>query len=317
MNDRPQEFRLNAEVVDGTVLLSRWIDWEARTSPLGLGVGWEEACINGGTGRGGKLAHKRAVGYTLGGLRLCVSSMINARIPEPGDGEEEGNKAAEAGEGGQEQATEIRRSQEKEPEEITMPTGHRMVLSGTFAPQSSILQLKSGTVKAPKEAIKRRALPQMWFSRTPLLCTGLRKDGIFVSLSISNFEAEGAFQEWQEENSDSIAKIAKTLYALRATMASLAGAGGRGRFAIICRRPRGKVLVKTKLEVYGMAEEYGFGLPEDLVEKLRGTGESEVGDSQLGLQAALEGLVIDDEIEQKVPATPDKPMRRGFQRWSR
>ncbi|KAI5856540.1 hypothetical protein BZA05DRAFT_434084 [Tricharina praecox] len=285
VNDAPQEFRLNAEVVDGTVM-------------------------------------------------LCVSSLTNARVPGPGEdamaegeghegvggekAETEGDKEETGGEKetvGENVETGVSKSEPSPltpppptaPPELTTPTGHRLIFSGTFVPQSSVLQIKSCSLKAPPASILARALPQMWFSRTPLFCKGLRSGDMFSRLLLNNLEEEGTFQKWQDENADSLAKVVKTLYALKNTMARLAGKDGRRRFAIICRRPRGKLLVKTKLEVYGLDEAYDFGLPEDLVEKLRGTG-----GSAAGLEAALMGLDIDDDFEQDTPPPPlNTPLRRG------
>jgi len=296
--DRTREFRLNAQIVDGTLLLARWIDWEQRAATVvGAGKNWEHACTRR---RGEQLAHKRAVGYSLGGLRMCVSSMINARLPGDDDDDDDDDASGKEEGDGDERAA---------PEATITPTGHRLIRAGSFAPQSVMVQIKSCSQRASQRVVLSRALPQMWFSRTQQLCTGQHiNGGVFVSLALADLDADGAFADWQRDNSGHLKTLVKTLYELKTTLTRLAlPSDACATFAVICRTGRGTG-VATKLQVYGLARDYGFGLPDDLVDALRGTRDSAAApaaDADAALHAAMEKLDLRE---------PSVPLRRGLKR---
>jgi hypothetical protein len=229
---KQQEFRFDAEIVGNSVILSRWIDWEDRRFNGGFGKEFERTFTRTPDCSSGSLVHKRAVGYTLGGLRLMVRFEVDACLQEP---------PAEL-------------TSEMLGKVVNTPNGHRMILKGALSKAEGIVEIK--TFWAGK-SVDGRALSQMWFSRTPILCQGFHRNGVFGQITVTNVQDE--LENWEQQRQEQIGRLVQVLRRLTETMKEMEAEGNR--FAIVCENR------SDCLQLYRLDEAYPFALPQDLREK--------------------------------------------------
>jgi len=234
-----QEFRLDAEIVGNSVILSRWIDNTPECSR-------------------GSLAHKRAVGYTLGGLRLMVRFEVDACL--------------------QEAPAEL--ASETLGEVTNTPNGHRIILKGALTKAEGVVEMKATAVSAKHPThgnpIGGKAFSQMWFSRTPILCQGFHRNGVFERVAV--IDVQDKLENWEQRSQEKIGKLVQVLRRLTEIIKET-GVKDK-RFAVVCGKG------SDYLKLYRLDEAYPFGLPQDLREKWRSKEE----ESQL--EGAIERLSI-------------------------
>jgi len=228
------EFRFDAEIVDDSVILSRWIDWESRWSNFGYGKEFEKAFTKTPDCSRGSLVHKRAVGYTLGGLRLMVRFEVDACL--------------------QEAPAEL--ASETLGEVVNTPNGHRMSLKGALSEAEWVAELKMTAISARKPN-HGKALSQMWFSRTPILCQGFHNNSVFERIEVTN--VQDRLEGWEQRNQEQIGRLVQVLKRLTAIIKEVEAEGKI--FAIVCENR------SQSLKLYRLEEAYPFGLPQDLREK--------------------------------------------------
>jgi hypothetical protein len=253
-----QEFRLDAEIVGNSVILSRWIDWESRRFSEGYGKEFEKAFTNTPECSRGSLAHKRAVGYTLGGLRLMVRFEVDACL--------------------QEAPAEL--ASETLGEVTNTPNGHRIILKGALTKAEGVVEMKATAVSAKHPThgnpIGGKAFSQMWFSRTPILCQGFHRNGVFERVAV--IDVQDKLENWEQRSQEKIGKLVQVLRRLTEIIKET-GVKDK-RFAVVCGKG------SDYLKLYRLDEAYPFGLPQDLREKWRSKEE----ESQL--EGAIERLSI-------------------------
>ncbi|KAI5848346.1 hypothetical protein BZA05DRAFT_475411 [Tricharina praecox] len=224
------DFQINAEVVANTLLLSGQARFWGSASD-GYGKSLERRFTRRQECSRESVMHCRAVGYTLGGLRLLVRFEVDACI-----GEEEA--AAEE--------VEL-----EPPREVPVtPTGVRIVPGGVLVPEESIVELKS---KAKGKRYIRQA-EQLWFSRTPILIIGYHEGGgNIVEVEQRDVEKTGWLEKWELTNTEKLQKLVRALEMLRTVMVVRGG-----RFAVVTQKRQ------SALSVYEMQKSSQFGLPEDI-----------------------------------------------------
>jgi hypothetical protein len=204
-----QEFWFDVEIVGNSLILSRWVDWESRHVNEGYGKEFVRKFTKHPNCFEKSLVHKQAVGYTLGGLRMMVRFEVDARLEAPVETSEMG-------------------------EFVITPNGHKLKLKGAFSNAEGIVEIKTLaiTVTNPMgQGIPRKALPQMWLSRTPILCQGFHKKGVFERIGVTNLQDEGILSDWENRNKERIGKLVQVLRRLETIVKEEAAE----RFAIVCK----------------------------------------------------------------------------------
>jgi hypothetical protein len=246
---RQEAFRIDAEIVGNSLLLSRWIDWSSRRQSAGYGKEFEKTFTTTPKCAEGSLVHKRAIAYTLAGLRILVRFEVDACLTaNPGVNDRRGDI-------------------------LTTPTGHKLVLKGGLTSAAGVVEIK--TTGSNQARIKPGTLSQMWLSRTPILCQGLHKSGVFDRIELTDVERTGDLRKWEEANRDRIGKLVQVLTRLKEIMEHAEGT----RFGLICEKG------SDRLKIFPLAESYPFRLPQDLRGKWHEKRENQ-------LESAMESLLI-------------------------
>jgi hypothetical protein len=153
-----ENFRINIEVVASTVLFSTWSTKKINLvqGSAGYGREFEQASIQKPYYVRSSIIHNRVVSYTLGEIIIILRDAIDACTPHKG--------------------------RRKLPKAIgsQTPTGLTVVNAGTLVGSTRIVEIKTGSVCRVLRISK--ALSQIWFSQTPILCRGYYKEpGIFFA----------------------------------------------------------------------------------------------------------------------------------------
>jgi hypothetical protein len=237
-----QEFRFDVEVLgNNTVIFSSTFGGESRRVTAGYGKEFKKNITETPNCSTGSLVHKRAVGYTLDGLRLMVRYEVNACLEAP----EETTKTEEV---------------------VITPDGHRLILKGALSKAEGIVELRTTAITGRDPmgyAASRKASSQMWLSMTPILCQGFHRNGVFERIEVSNVRDELKLRDWEKQNYEQIGKLVQVLRRLKAMIK----AGADKRFALLCEKG-GDCLKLCRLE-----DAYSFGLPQDLRKKWGGEEE--------------------------------------------
>jgi len=236
---RKEEFRWDVEVVGNSVLFSRWIDWESRGRPAGYGREFEQHFAKIPRCASGSLVHKRAVAYTLGGLRMMVRFEVDACLEAP--------------------------AERREGERVEEFMGHRVIVGGALVKDEGVVEMKSKQTGSRNRTYDQD-LTQMWLSRTPILCEGIHERGVFHTVSVSNRQENGEFLQWEEANQARIGKLVAVIRMLKDMMEKAEGE----RFAVVSEKG------SDSLEVYRLEPTYRIRLPDDLRENWRKQVESTV-----------------------------------------
>jgi hypothetical protein len=270
------EFRLDAEVVGNSILFSRWIDWESRRHSGGYGHEFETNFAKAPAYVAGSLVHKRAVGYTLGGLRMMVRYKVDACLEAPAEG--------------------------PEGEEVEEVMGHKVVKKGVLAKNEGVVELRTASMGG-RYPTADKTLSQMWLSRTPVLCEGFHSRGVFEKVAVIKLQQQGKFSGWEQANQERIGKLVRVIRLLKEMMEKADGE----RFAVVSKKG------SDSLEVYSLEPTYQFQLPQDLREKWGKQHEEEKaakqaeqeGESQL--EMAMERLTLRYERPVKSTVLEDLP----------
>ncbi|KAF8811046.1 hypothetical protein BYT27DRAFT_7134500 [Phlegmacium glaucopus] len=239
-----EEFRFDVEIVGNSVIFSRWIDWESRRFNAGYGKEFERKFTKIPECSRGSLVHKRAVGYTLGGLRLMVRFEVDACLEAP---------AEDSGKG----------------EVVMTLNGHKLILKGALSKAEEVVEIKTRAARgAVNCGITEKDMSQMWLSMTPILCQGFHKNGVFERIEVTDYEQK--LGDWEKRSQERIGGLVQVLRCLKGVMKEVAG--NLNRFALVCENG------SDCLKVYRLEETYPFRLPQDLRKKWR----SEEEEGQLG-----------------------------------
>ncbi|GKZ18522.1 hypothetical protein AbraIFM66951_003403 [Aspergillus brasiliensis] len=195
-NKKP--FRINLEVIESTICLSTWTSSKNHTNFVGKfeGYGHEFEKISTWNPRyvRGSIIHNRVVKYTLGGIQILLRYEVDACLP----GKPVRNQPPTTT-----STTTTNNNQQS-------PTGISIIKSGTLVPPHRIIEIKTGPVT--KRLDNSKTLSQMWFSHTPILCTGqYQPDGTFLPAKTQNMEKEGRLAGWERDNADKIRKLVRVL----------------------------------------------------------------------------------------------------------
>ncbi|GLA78344.1 hypothetical protein AtubIFM55763_011072 [Aspergillus tubingensis] len=188
-------FRIDVEVINTTVLLSLWTS--SKTNFVGqfqgYGHSFEKAATWNPRYIRGSIIHNRAVRYTLGGIHILLRYEVDACMP--------GKPPPPAHTSTSTTPTNTNHQS---------PTGIRVINSGTLVHPNRIIEIKTGPVS--KRLDNSKNLEQMWFSHTPILCTGqYQPDGTFLPARAQNMEKEGRLEQWERDNEEKIRRLVRVL----------------------------------------------------------------------------------------------------------
>ncbi|KAF8246410.1 hypothetical protein K440DRAFT_632135 [Wilcoxina mikolae CBS 423.85] len=235
-----KEFRIDAEIVGGTVLFSIWTVFETcyvdGSSKSGYGRNFEKLFTKAPEEAEGSITHNRVVEYSLGGIRILLRYEVDACVGIPG----------------------VQSQQQQQPDRsTTTPTGFRVLSRGSLAASDSIAEIK--TTRVGKNLATPSNIAQLWFSRTPMLLMGYHQgEGTFSELAETNVQATGKLGQWEKNNTLRLQRMVKVLEMILQVLRGLK----KGKCAIILKKGM------EDLQIYELDEgKYAFGLPDDIKAK--------------------------------------------------
>ncbi|KAL4885170.1 hypothetical protein BJY04DRAFT_214511 [Aspergillus karnatakaensis] len=242
-SNKKKPFRINLEVINSTLLFSRY---SPRTTHFvdafnGYGHEYEKASTHRMLPIRDSIVHNRVICYTLGTVKIILRFEVDACMRVPAF------------------LVDKSRATKTNPTLTPTPTGFTVLDRGDPAVAASRLaEIK--TRPATKLGMNTDALSQMWFSQTPLLCKGrYHGDGVFRPPTVANVEASGRLAAWEERNQDLIRRLVRLLEVIKQTVGGLS----QTKLAIVNEG-------EGVLKVYAVKDGQGHAIPGDLRKMWRG-----------------------------------------------
>jgi hypothetical protein len=242
------DFRIDIHMVKNTLFLTRReknIREVLHGSQGSFGHGFERACVTQSEHLQDSTAHHRVISYLFGGIRCVVRFEVDAYKRDCGDPPKDSFLS--------QNEDIIRNLGNLALEERPILGSTRVVRRGFHVPSDATLEVKSRS-----KALKiQETMPQLWFSRTPLLICGYHTNGVFEK--VQEYDYASKFQEWEDKHQRTLRKLAWVLQEVRSLMSQSQRTSG--------------VLVYTKqlasLKIYSCQESNGV-LPDDIISRYWG-----------------------------------------------
>jgi hypothetical protein len=228
------EFRIEVEVVQSTVLFSTWTKGNINFTRgfAGYGHEFEKASTQQPKSVKGSIAHYRAVHYVLGGIRVIVRFEVDGFV----------------------RATQSLSQSHGYPNQVQTPTGFTILGRGHLVESAQVIEIKTGPIGKNLEIT--RNIAQLWFSQTPLLCTGhYCEDGLFTEVTKKDLMQEGRLARWEEGNREKLKKLVRVIEMIIEAVKT----SSRGKCILVL--PAGS----SVLRVHDVTSQYNKGLPADLL----------------------------------------------------
>lgn len=245
--NRPsQSFRIGATLVRDTLVLFRREHslrefLPAKGGGASYGHGFEAAFTAREDQRlRASTSHHRAIQYDLGALRCVVQFEVDAwyeageqadapKVQSQDEQKDDGlldgivqgvegitlDVARRAGEPSVPVTTPLSRQKAQRPKGKGQGQGSTglSVLNSDAEHQPSATQLAEVKVRSKKPFQSSKAIPQMWFGRTPYLISGVHDQGVFSEIRVENV-GEG-FHDWESRNQESLKKLVAIIRQLK------------------------------------------------------------------------------------------------------
>ncbi|KAI9865692.1 MAG: hypothetical protein M1813_002150 [Trichoglossum hirsutum] len=262
INGDKSEFRIDVEVIGSTVLFSTWTERATVFVKKFVGYGreFEKAWTKTPAEAKGSVTHNRIVRYSLGGLKVVMRFEVDGCMGDDENPSQESTGTTDTWT----TATSTRRSKRSHKKPGT-PTNYTILGHGTLTAASRIIEIKTGPVG--KDLASPRNLAQLWFSQTPILCTGqYRRDdgGAFSHVSVRDMLRTGELARWEELNRESLRRLVRLLERVREVVGKRKKREeGRGKCVLVL--PQGGRALRVYERDGGGGK--GMGVPADLVER--------------------------------------------------
>jgi len=152
-------------------------------------------------------------------------------------------------------------------EVVNTPNGHKIILNGALSKAEGVVEIKTTAISAKRprygNPMGGKVFSQMWFSRTPILCQGFHRNGVFERVEV--IDVQDKLEDWEQQSQEKIGRLVQVLRRLTEIIKEV-GVEDK-RFAVVCGNK------SDCLKLYRLEEAYAFGLPQDLREKWRGKEE--------------------------------------------
>ncbi|KUJ21236.1 uncharacterized protein LY89DRAFT_665681 [Mollisia scopiformis] len=182
-------WRLDANIVEGTMFLSKWVKSFGRfigPGHSGYGFGFEKACLKFEGDVNDSSSHHRILEYELGGLKCLVQSEADGYVAD-------NNTQAESGE-----SSNSRTDASTSRTESLFPEvdGVKVIQKGDFVSPLSIVEAKCTSHRTPLQQQKDRVSLQCWLSQTQTVLAGQHQQGTVNN--IETFRMGSSFSQWEK-----------------------------------------------------------------------------------------------------------------------
>ncbi|KKY27167.1 putative geranylgeranyl pyrophosphate synthetase [Diplodia seriata] len=234
-----QTFRIDATLVRNTLVLQRrersvcaFLPPTNGAQHVSFGHGFEAAMTTPSPGLEESTSHHRTIAYNLGELKCVVQFEVDAWYEEESPDEVADSTTAEPAELCGETVDELpagiedavaglslrhgaRRGSVSAPKasasggrqgrEKKRASGTLEILKGDVDYQPPGRQLAEIKVRSKKPYLVSKAIPQMWFGRTPYLISGVHDEGVFSDIKVERVGDK--FSEWEDRNQGALKKL--------------------------------------------------------------------------------------------------------------
>lgn len=149
--------------------------------------------------------HHRVIAYSLGALKCVIRFEVDAYCNSDDDAQHP-SPASSASDESIAASLKPLSLQERET-----PGSTNVICRGHVVPCAATVEIKSRSKKLKLQ----KAMPQLWFSRTPRLICGIHTDGVFNK--IDEFDCASQFQEWEVRHQTALQKMVQLIEELRRT----------------------------------------------------------------------------------------------------
>ncbi|GJE88252.1 hypothetical protein PsYK624_043350 [Phanerochaete sordida] len=174
---RREDFRIDVQLAGARTLLFQ--RWEPRASEIvgegrGFGHSYEEHCTTTPPGleRWKSTGHHRVISYDLAGMKLVVRFEVDACYPSTPAGEDTSDALADA-------LSSLSVSRPSAEAGGLASSGVTVVEAGTVVPQSSLIELKTRSVRNADSFDWADAYLQLYLGQTPHSIMGVHQFGTF------------------------------------------------------------------------------------------------------------------------------------------
>ncbi|KAL1626659.1 hypothetical protein SLS54_002822 [Diplodia seriata] len=236
-----QTFRIDATLVRNTLVLLRrersvcaFLPPTNGAQHVSFGHGFEAAMTTPAPGLEGSTSHHRSIAYNLGDLKCVVQFEVDAWYEEgspdevadrtaAGPAKRCGEEIDELPAGGIEDAVaglslrhgasrgsvstapQASASGGRQGREKKRASGTLEMLKSDADYQPPGRQLAEIKVRSKKPYLVSKAIPQMWFGRTPYLISGVHDEGVFSDIKVERVGDK--FSEWEDRNQEALKKL--------------------------------------------------------------------------------------------------------------
>lgn len=219
VNGRARDsFRIDLHMVEKTLFLTRR-ERNARgiicgSMDSGFGHNFEHAFSTPEPGIENSASHHRVIRYALGDLNCVVRFEVDACCPmrEGQDSECEIVLPPPASENDMPKSLEqlsLHEDKKTPAAGKSKSNSTHVVHRGRLVPSSTVAEIKARSNGSQVQ----KALPQLWFGRTPHLICGFHKNGTFDK--IETIDVSKQYQDWETKHQDSLRKMVQLISCLR------------------------------------------------------------------------------------------------------
>jgi hypothetical protein len=232
---KQEGWRIDAQVVEGTLFLSRWLRSNGRfvnrVRGSGYGFGFEKACLRFEDEVKESSSHIRIVEYQLGSLRCVVQGEADGYLDKgeeidhllPGLDNQPDLKTQPNLDNRPDLKTQpilatqpgLNNQQSDKPKAEV--EGLKVVRKGRLVSSSSIVEAKCSAAEIKVEKQEKTAVPQCWLSQTEHLRTGQHTSGQINE--IKQTDLSPMFETWEKspENQAGLRKLLTLLEKIKET----------------------------------------------------------------------------------------------------
>ncbi len=211
-------YRIDLHMVAETLFLTRrernTREFIHSSRDTGFGHNFEHAFSTPEPGIEESAGHHRVIRYALGDLNCVVRFEVDACLPKMEEQDPECEILLPSPSSGDDMSGPFEQLSLNEDKKTgtadkTKDTPTLVVQRGRLVHSSTMAELKSRS----KGSQVHKALPQLWFGRTPHLICGLHKNGTFDK--IDKIDVSKQYQDWETKYQESLRKMVNLITSLR------------------------------------------------------------------------------------------------------
>jgi len=208
-----QDFRMDIELVEKTLLFTRWVK-NARgfiTDSRGYGHEFEKSMGTYSNQLKRSTSHHRVIQYSLMGISILLRFEADCYMLSEGISTVSSSKSRESA-----QICSYNGGIQSDVDNHPHKSKFKLIRAGHNVPHSSIVELK--TCNERKWLLTSKVVDQLWFGQVRHLKIGYHNEGLFSRIEEKDFKENGEFQHFENRKSREVRNLIRVIEKIRAMM---------------------------------------------------------------------------------------------------